>query len=222
MEMPLFPLKNIVLFPGMLLPLHIFELRYREMIDRCINEKIPFGVVLIEEGQEVGETATPHLVGTAARITRAERHADGRMDIMAIGTQRFRVLEVNNSRAYLSATVGHYPFVNGDTYQASQLVQKVRPRIVEYVDLLAKASNTKLKLDRLPEDATTLAFLIAISLQISAKDKQTLLNLPGIPDILSTEAHFLSREMLFTRHMIDTQHDVARMNMGPTGYVFPN
>ena len=73
MEMPLFPLKNVVLFPGMMLPLHIFELRYREMINRCIEEKIPFGVLLIEEGQEVGDTAKPHMVGTAARITRVER-----------------------------------------------------------------------------------------------------------------------------------------------------
>ena len=58
MELPLFPL-NVVLFPGMVLPLHIFELRYREMIRRCIDEQLPFGVVLIEKGQETGETATP-------------------------------------------------------------------------------------------------------------------------------------------------------------------
>ena len=76
MEMPLFPL-NVVLFPGMVLPLHVFEPRYREMINHCIEEEKPFGVVLIDEGQEVGGpaaprlvgTAAPRLVGTAARIT---------------------------------------------------------------------------------------------------------------------------------------------------------
>lgn len=222
MEMPLFPLKNVVLFPGMMLPLHIFEPRYREMINRCASEKIPFGVVLIEEGAEVGEAATPHKIGTAARITRLERYDDGRMDILAIGTQRFEVVELNHSRSYLSASVRHFPVINSDTYLASQLVQKVRPRIVEYVELLAKASNTKLKLDRLPEDATTLAFLVAISLQVSPKDKQALLAMPSISDMLIREAHLLSREMLFTRHMIDTQQEVAQMNMGPTGYIFPN
>ncbi len=222
MEMPLFPLKNVVLFPGMMLPLHIFELRYREMINRCIDEKIPFGVLLIEEGQEVGDTAKPHMVGTAARITRVERYEDGRMDIVAIGTQRFRVVDFDHSKSYLSGSVRHFPVINGETVQASQLVQVVRPKIIEYVEMLAKASQTRLKLDRLPEDATTLAFLVAISLQISPKDKQSVLELTGIPEILSREVHLLSREILFTKHMIDTQEEVLQMNMGPTGYIFPN
>lgn len=222
MEMPLFPLKNVVLFPGMALPLHIFELRYREMVNRCIDEKIPFGVLLIEEGQEVGEAARPHKVGTAARITRVERYEDGRMDIVSVGTQRFKVVEFNDTHSYLSGTVRHYPVINGETSDASQLAQRVRPRIVEYVELLAKASNTALRLDRLPEDPTTLAFLVAISLQISGKDKQKLLEMPGIPEMLSRAAHLLSREMLLTKHMIDTQHEVAKMNMGPTGVIFPN
>ena len=58
MEMPLFPL-NVVLFPGMALPLHIFEPRYREMINRCLDENLAFGVVLIKEGPEVGGDALP-------------------------------------------------------------------------------------------------------------------------------------------------------------------
>ena len=62
MEMPLFPLKNVVLFPGMVLALHIFEPRYREMINRCIDDRTPFGVALIAEGQEVGMAAKPHAV----------------------------------------------------------------------------------------------------------------------------------------------------------------
>lgn len=223
MDLPLFPLKNVVLFPGMVLPLHIFEPRYREMINRCIDEKLQFGVVLIDEGQEVGATAKPHKVGTAARVARVERHEDGRMDITVVGTQRFSVVEFDSeSHSYLSAQVRHFPAVNGGTKLAADLAQKVRPRIVEYVELLSEASNQKLQLDRLPEDPTTLAFLVAIALQVGNADKQRLLEAAGVPEMLAIEAHLLSRECLFTKHMIETQQDVLEMNTGPTGYIFPN
>ena len=74
------------------------------------------------------------------------------MDITVVGTQRFRVVELDSkSRSYLSAQVRHYPAVNGSTKLAADLAQKVRPRIVEYVELLSEASNQKLQLDRLPD-----------------------------------------------------------------------
>src|SRR6266516_6539957 len=90
-EIPLFPL-NTVLFPGMPLPLHIFEPRYREMIGLCSTEDRPFGVVLIREGVEVGEPAVPFEVGTMARIIGVDRMPDGRMNIITVGTRRFRLL----------------------------------------------------------------------------------------------------------------------------------
>lgn len=222
MVLPLFPLKNVVLFPGMVLPLHIFELRYREMIGRCIDEKSPFGVALIEDGQEVGATANPHRVGTAARIARHEVLEDGHMNITAVGTQRFRILELDHSQSYLSAKVRPLPVINGGTQLATDLAHRVRPRIVEYVELLSEASGQKLQLDRLPEDPTTLAFLVAISMQVGSEDKQRLLERVGVPEMLALELHLLGREILFTQHMISTQADVLRMNGGPTGYIFPN
>ncbi len=203
MEMPLFPLKNVVLFPGMMLPLHIFELRYREMINRCIDEKSPFGVVLIDEGQEVGGDAQPHRIGTAARIMRVDRLDDGCMNITAVGTQRFRVLELNRSHSYLSGKVSQFPLLNGATKQATDLAQRVRPQVLDYVDLLAKASSTNLRLDRLPEDPLTLAFLIAIALQVKPADKQKLLEQSGIPEMLALEAHLIAREIL----QADAVHD---------------
>jgi Lon protease-like protein len=222
MEMPLFPLKNVVLFPGMVLPLHIFELRYREMINRCIDERIPFGVVLIDEGQEVGPIAQPHTVGTAARIVRVDRLDDGCMNITAVGTQRFRILELNHAHSYLSASVSQFPVVNGATKQATELAQHVRPQVMEYVELLSKASNTNLRLDRLPEDPLTLAFMIAIALQVKPQDKQRLLEQAGIPEILSLESRLIGRETKLMDFMLSTQADILAMNSGPTGYVFPN
>ncbi|MCX6045424.1 MAG: LON peptidase substrate-binding domain-containing protein [Chloroflexi bacterium] len=222
MELPLFPL-NVVLFPGMVLPLHIFEHRYREMIARCIDEKLPFGVVLVEKGQEVGEgAATPHLIGTVARIVRVERLDDGRMNITAVGTERFRVKQLHHTHSYVTGTVEHYPVVNGGTKLAEELAHKIRPRILEYVELLAKSSNSQLQLDRLPEDPLTLAFLVGIALQVDNEHKQKLLALPGIPEMLAREQYILSREVLLLRHMINTHAEVEEMTSGPTGYVFPN
>lgn len=221
-ELPLFPLKNVVLFPTMQLPLHIFELRYREMIAECIEQKRQFGVVLIDEGREVGATATPHRIGTATTITRATHLEDGRMNIHTVGTQRFRILELNHERNFLQGMVRPYPLVNGATALAVDLAHKVRPRVVEYVELLSAASEQKLRLDRLPEDPTQLALMVAIALQINAGDKQKLLEKVSVPDMLAYELHLLSRESLFTRHMAATQREVMKLNQGPTGYIFPN
>lgn len=221
MEMPLFPL-NVVLFPGMVLPLHIFEPRYREMINRCIDEEIPFGVVLIQEGREVGGSAKPHGVGTAARIIKVDRGQDGTMNIMAVGMQRFRILELDHSHSYLSAKVVQYPIVNGSTKAAVEMVHRVRPKIIEYVSLLSKASQTELKLDRLPEDPTTLAFLVAIALQVDNDHKQELLAMSGVPEILDRERYLLSCETVILRYMIETQDSLAEMSSGSTGYIFAN
>ena len=92
-ELPLFPL-NLVLFPGMRLPLHIFEERYKAMIGDCIDRDAPFGVVLIREGPEVGGPAEPFRIGTSARITQVQRLEEGRMNLLALGERRFDLVEI--------------------------------------------------------------------------------------------------------------------------------
>jgi Lon protease-like protein len=104
MELRLFPLQT-VLFPGMRLPLHIFEDRYKQMIRECIEQDAPFGVVLIREGAEAGGGAVPHHVGTTARIAQVEYLDDGRMNIFTIGMQRFRLRRVNARQPYLTGDV---------------------------------------------------------------------------------------------------------------------
>src|SRR5947209_7299372 len=99
-ELPLFPL-NTVLFPTAPLTLHIFEERYKEMVSRCIAEDIPFGVVLIREGQEAGAPAVPFEVGTTAQIVSVEKLLQGRMNLIAVGRKRFRLLDTSHARPYL-------------------------------------------------------------------------------------------------------------------------
>lgn len=91
-EIPLFPL-NTVLFPGGLLPLRLFEQRYLAMAKACLRDGTPFGVCLIREGAEVGEPATPEGVGCLARIEHWDMQQLGLLQIVAQGSQRFRILQ---------------------------------------------------------------------------------------------------------------------------------
>src|SRR5437762_12481230 len=105
-ELPLFPL-NVVLFPGMVLPLHIFEPRYRQMIVDCQEQERPFGIVLVQP-DSVPLQEEPYPVGTMAEIRDLNRLEDGRYVLMAMGMQRFRILSQHREKPYLSAIVELY------------------------------------------------------------------------------------------------------------------
>ena len=142
MQIPLFPL-HMVLAPGIALPLHIFEERYRVLVRRCLDTTTPFGVVLIREGSEVaprdGESAELAIagVGTLAEIREASRYADGRWDILVVGTTRFSVREVHADLApYLVADVDPLPDEPGDEREAEALADRVTRRFVAYLRLL--------------------------------------------------------------------------------------
>ncbi|MCA9971687.1 MAG: LON peptidase substrate-binding domain-containing protein, partial [Anaerolineales bacterium] len=134
-ELPLFPL-NTVLFPGMYLPLHIFEPRYKEMIRLCLDEKRPFGVVYIQDGQaEGGPLPEPHTVGCTAHIMQMQPLEDGRMNIMTIGRDRFRVLAVERERPYLVGQVERIPLqADGDL---ASLADRLYPQVLQYLQQLA-------------------------------------------------------------------------------------
>jgi ATP-dependent Lon protease len=101
-RIPLFPLE-VVLFPEASLPLHIFEPRYKEMIGLCLADRREFGVVLAapQGFVEVG--------CTAAIVQLLRRHADGRLDIMTVGRNRFRIVEVVTEKSYFEADVAYLP-----------------------------------------------------------------------------------------------------------------
>ena len=102
-------LLNTVLFPRMELPLHVFEERYKQLVAECLAEDEPFGVVLIREGDEVGDVlAEAHRVGCTTRIENAAPVEGGRLMIATRGERRFRILEVHDDQPYRSATV-EYP-----------------------------------------------------------------------------------------------------------------
>jgi Lon protease-like protein len=140
-EIPLFPLHS-VLCPGVALPLHIFEPRYREMVTRCVDRDEPFGVVLIREGRDVG-TPPSRLaeVGTTARIRQAGRYPDGRLDIVTIGERRFRIDGVHDGIApYAVADVSLLDEpLGGRENDLLRAADRVGRRFLRYLDLLQPA-----------------------------------------------------------------------------------
>src|SRR5687768_13022946 len=107
-RIPIFPL-NVVLFPGMLLPLHIFEPRYRQMIRECLESDRTFGVCLIRSGQEVGGPAAPYTTGTTCEIVSVAHLDEGRMNLVTVGGQRFEIRRLFSERPYLEAEIEILP-----------------------------------------------------------------------------------------------------------------
>ena len=102
MELRLFPLQT-VLFPGMQIPLNVFEPRYLQLVKECTDQDEPFGIALIREGPEVGGPAVPFAVGTTARIEHASPGVLNAISLVARGEQRFRISELHHDRPYLWA-----------------------------------------------------------------------------------------------------------------------
>lgn len=220
-EIPLFPLRA-VLFPGMVLPLHIFEERYKQMINLCLQERQPFGVVLIKEGGEVGERPLPYDVGTMATIKSANVLEDDKLDIVAVGLNRFRIERLVTTQAYLSAEVSEFPIQEGSHEAAAALARRVRPRFLEYVNLLDKAANLKLKMNEVPEEPETVAALVAIAMQIELRDKQRIIEMEKVEDMLKAEIGFLAREHMILNFVMETKDEADDFTFGPTGQFHPN
>lgn len=150
MEIPLFPLHT-VLCPGIVLPLHIFEERYRAMIRRCLDTGGPFGVVLIRDGREVGAGPVTTLagVGAFAEIREAGRYPDGRYDLLAAATGRFAIESVDAAtEPYLVAHVTPLDDEVGDEAHAERLAATAIRRFVRYLDLVrARDGETAETLD---------------------------------------------------------------------------
>jgi uncharacterized protein len=106
-NLPIFPLPNVVLFPNVFLPLHIFEPRYREMVTNALEEDRLIGMVLLRPGWEGQYDAKPPVypVGCAGLITHAERLPDGRYNIVLQGMEKFRIVDEDHSRSYRTAKV---------------------------------------------------------------------------------------------------------------------
>jgi uncharacterized protein len=214
-RLPLFPLGT-VLFPGLVLPLHIFEDRYRSLVRHlmALPDGAPreFGVVAIRSGWEVqpptlpadrpatSATLTLHDVGCTAELRQVSEHPDGRFDIVTVGRRRFRITGVDRrSQPYLTADVEWLPEPGGQEATADRLAPRVLVLFRQYLALLRPEAGEVG--EQLPDDATVLSHLVAATAALTVEDRQRLLAAADTATRLRAELRILSREASLLRRV---------------------
>jgi ATP-dependent Lon protease len=198
-ELPLFPLPEVVLFPGQGLPLHVFEFRYRIMMNTILPSDRRFGVLMVDPIE--GKVAN---VGCCAEVIHHQRLPDDRMKIMTLGQQRFRILEYVRERPYY---VGLVEWIEDDPTDRDlrPLAQEVDQLLRDVVRLSAKLSDQEIEFpDEIPTVPLELSHWVAGKFQGVAPEQQTLLELQDtaarlereIEILTSTRSHFAARAAL--------------------------
>lgn len=195
-RLPLFPLGT-VLFPGLVLPLHLFEERYRLLMRDLLKTPEPrrLGVVAIELGHEVGAGAARRLaaVGCTAELRTVRPHADGRFDVVTVGTARFRLKEVDRSGPYPVGEVEHLGEEVGAGAEAAaagaaRLFRVYRERLLSVGAEVEEPSEP-------PVDPVRLSYLIAAAAVLDPGEEQLLLEAEDAASRLRLEQDLLEREI---------------------------
>ena len=160
-ELPLFPLPEVVLFPQEVLPLHIFESRYRIMLQSVLETDSMFGVIKWDPNSKSMAN-----VGCCAQIIKHQTSEDGRSNIITLGQQRFQILEIIRSTPYCSAMVSWINDENNENLQKlDSLKDTVTEALRDVISLTSKLTNTKKNLpEKLPNNPMELSFWIGAHL----------------------------------------------------------
>jgi uncharacterized protein len=208
--LPLFPLST-VLFPGMRLPLHIFEERYRvlaaELGERPEAER-RFGVIAIRQGREVGADGITALyeTGCVTAVRQIVPHADGRFDLGTVGAERFRLLRVDDSRPYFQGEVellGEDDTPDAAAPGAADALAFATRRVQEgfraYLNALADRGGGVISIADLPDEPLLLSYVVGAAMIIDLPERQSLLTAPTALDRLKQERSLLVRETAMLR-----------------------
>ena len=183
-EIPLFPLPNVVLFPGAVVPLHIFEPRYRQMVRRCLDGDGVFGMVLIREGDCADEvrpvahcSSAPPLysVGAAGRIVGHHPLPDGRSYILVKGLARFRIGDLDDEQPYLTARVAYLRGPKLPTAQDDLLQETLCGAFAGYLECCSGDTAKALTRARSVRGAAEAADVIASCIDLPPAQRQALL-----------------------------------------------
>ena len=157
----LFPLQSVVLFPGMELPLVAFEPRYLQLVSECVEANEPFGVLLLKEGFEVGNSdLSPFEIGTTAHLLNTENTSDGRIRLTAIGGYRFKVISFHYDMPYLSAAVEYIEDSSHEMIDPS-LTENVMHDAGSFVKQFIASQGGYIREVPFPEDPVILSYQVA-------------------------------------------------------------
>src|SRR6266566_10106403 len=188
--LPLFPLGT-VLYPGVALPLRVFEQRYRQLVRDLLEGPAPrrFGVIAIRKGRETGAGGISALyeIGCTAALRQVKEHDDGRFDLVSVGTQRFRLVQVDDSLPYLRAEVDQLAEDIGDEPAARLAAQAVQAGFRGYLDALVRHGVAQVSDADLPDEPVRLSYLVAASVIVDLPHKQALLAAPDALRRLNAE-----------------------------------
>jgi Lon protease-like protein len=202
--LPLFPLGS-VLYPGLVLPLHIFEERYRQLVADLLAGPEPrqFGVIAIRHGRETGVDGVSALydTGCTAVLREAEAYEDGRYDLITVGAQRFRLLSLGDQAPYFSGDVDFLTDGVGDEAEAGAAVPAVQQALRAYLDLMRVRGGAEITIPDLPAEPVLLSYLVAAAVVVDLPVKQRLLEEPDAHQRLLAERTLLVREMQMLRSL---------------------
>jgi Lon protease-like protein len=203
---PLFPLPNVVLFPNVFLPLHVFEDRYRDMVAAALAEDRIIGMVLLRPGWEEDYEGRPAIypVGCAGLITHAERLGDGRYNIVLQGLEKFRVLDEDDSRSYRLARVDGIEDLraNGDDRDEMRLARR-RLEALLVPQPKGRGSDTRVPASMADED---LVNALAQYLELEPVEKQALLEREGLLARCRSLIELLEMKVIVAQHKWGGEH----------------
>ena len=186
------------------LRLQIFEDRYKAMMHHVLETDSLFGVVLIRRGQEaLGPLAEPYEIGCTARVLQTQPLPDGRMNLLAVGQERFHTLSLDrSSQSYLVGQIDYQPLNAQDPQVARRAAGRLRPSLERYLQALAQAGSPSPRQEPLPEEPAMLAYLAAILVQSSPAEKQGYLEAPSTEALLDQMITTYRRELALVGVML--------------------
>ncbi len=190
--------------------LHIFEPRYRLMIRHCLETNAVFGIVLIRHGIEaLGPLPEPYPIGCTARIIEIEPLGNGRMNLIAIGEERFEILRLSHERPYLIGTIREFPLQLSHSIEISRSCHSIRKQVVRYLYLISKIGEERFAELELPDDSLSFMYLAASLLQIPEIEKQPMLACTTASELLYLLRRVYVREIALLERLSAVKREMA-------------